>query len=131
MLDEAIGKVKKFHELAKQPIAVKPQLLKKERVEARARWMNEEIEELRDATDLYQQADAIMDLLYYLLGVFVEMGISADDLFDIIHQANMEKLILGNKIIQDEDLKVKKPCNWKHPDELIKFTIDNMWQRED
>lgn len=126
MIDEAINLVREFHILAEQPVAEYPRFLESERVRIRAKWIVQEIDELCEAKNVYQQADAAMDILYYLLGVFVEMGISADKLFYIIHEANLRKLIMADCIIKDDELKVQKPNNWKHPDELVKKAVDQM-----
>lgn len=50
----------------------------------------EEIAEFLVAPDIYEQADAMIDLIYFALGTLVEMGIKPDELFDIIQKANME-----------------------------------------
>ena len=80
------------------------------------------------AKDIYSQADALTDLLYYLLGTYVEMGIKPDALFTIVHNANMMKLTSVDGIIRSTDGKIQKPSTWQHPDVAIKKVIDNAKQ---
>lgn len=116
MINEAYNMVAQFQEMARQPVSSSPKQLDKERVSIRAKWMKEEIEEFLEADNIDSQADALTDLLYYLLGTYVEMGVRPDDLFYIVHNANMQKLQTRQGIIKDENGKVQKPISWKHPD---------------
>ena len=43
--------------------------------------MNEEVAEFLVAEDIYEQADAMIDLMYFALGTMVEMGLEPDELF--------------------------------------------------
>lgn len=61
------------------------------------------------APDVYSQADAMIDLLYYLLGTCVEMGVKPDPLFQIVHESNMKKLASGSSVIKDSEGKAQKP----------------------
>ena len=126
MIDEAYKLVESFQKAAGQPVSKIPCQLKKERVEIRTKWMEEELQEFMKAQDIYAQADAMIDLLYYLLGTCVEMGIKPDALFQIVHKSNMKKLEVKSSIIKDSDGKVKKPPLWTHPDIAIKDTIKSM-----
>lgn len=126
MLNEAYEMVKIFQTAAGQPVSNVPQCLKKERVNIRAKWMSEELQEFLTAPDVYSQADAMIDLLYYLLGTCVEMGIKPDTLFQIIHESNMKKLAFGSSVIKDSDGKVQKPPVWTHPDTAIISAINSM-----
>lgn len=126
MIDEAYKMVEAFQKVAKQPISKFPVELSKKRVIIRANWMIEEIKEFIAAKDIYSQADALTDLLYYLLGTYVEMGVKPDTLFNIVHDANMMKLTTTEGVKKREDGKVQKPSNWKHPDAAIKEAIDKI-----
>lgn len=126
MLNEAYEMVKVFQTDAGQPVSNVPRRLEKERVNIRAKWMSEELQEFLTAPDLYSQADAIIDLLYYLLGTCVEMGIKPDILFQIVHESNMKKILSGGFAIKDSDGKVQKPPSWTHPDASIIDAINSM-----
>lgn len=126
MIDEAYQLVELFQRSANQPVSPNPVKLTKQRVAIRTKWMLEEIEEFISANDIYSQADALTDLLYYLLGTYVEMGIKPDALFSIVHRSNMMKIESSEGLIKDEDGKVQKPSSWSHPDICIKELIDNL-----
>lgn len=126
MLNEAYELVKIFQTNAGQPVSKVPKYLEKERAKIRAKWMSEELQEFLAAQDLYSQADAIIDLLYYLLGTCVEMGIKPDILFQIVHESNMKKIAAGDSTSRGNDGKVLKPLSWTHPDTPIKNAINSM-----
>ena len=54
--------------------------------------MREEVDEFVESTNVVDQADAMIDLIYFALGTLVEMGVRPAPLFDIVHNANMQKL---------------------------------------
>lgn len=121
MISDVIKLVKEFHVGANQIVNETPTLLSTNLVERRIKWISDELKELREAETIEEQADAITDALYYLLGCYVELGLlNPDDLFMTIHEANMKKLI-GSSIEYDPDGRVLKPKGWHHP--IIK--IDN------
>ena len=118
-------KVREFHKKFEHPESEKPVFLSKERVKVRSKWMYEEIEELAKAVDIVEQADAIIDLIYFALGTMVEMGVSPDAIFDIVHEANMSKLWDDGKPHYNTDGKTIKPENWEDPYTKIKIAIEN------
>ena len=84
--------VREFHEKFGHPCPDAPRMLDKKRSLSRAKWMNEEVAEFLVAEDIYEQADAMIDLMYFALGTMVEMGLEPDELFEIVQQANLAKL---------------------------------------
>ena len=116
-------KVRLFHKELQQPISDKPTFLSCDRIKVRALWMTEEINELIDAQDIVDQADAIIDLIYYALGTLVEIGIKPDKIFEIVHQANMLKKTSSGKILKNDNGKVLKPEKWLSPRENISKEI--------
>lgn len=126
MIDEAYELVAQFQKSANQPVSSFPQQLKSERVAVRAKWIEEELEEFIAADSLYSQVDALADLLYYLLGAFVEIGIKPDAVFQIVHCSNMEKLSPPSGMITDSAGKIQKPPGWVHPDKKIAEAIDSL-----
>ena len=84
--------VREFHEKFGHPVAPQPRMVERGRALSRGKWMNEEVAEFLVAQDIYEQADAMIDLIYFALGTLVEMGLEADELFDIVQKANMAKL---------------------------------------
>lgn len=126
MLDEAYALVQNFQLAAGQPVSKLPVKLSRQRTAIRGRWMEEELREFLEAGDIYEQADALTDLLYYLLGTYVEMGVRPDTLFQIVHGANLSKLDSETGVIRSEDGKIQKPPEWRHPDAAIRAEIERM-----
>ena len=127
MIDDAFELVAHFQSLANQPVAKSPKALSNERVLCRKKWMLEEIDEFVDATDIYEQVDALTDLMYYLLGAYVEIGVKPDSIFRIVHNSNMAKLFSCEGVVKDDDGKIVKPKEWKHPDDEIRKAIDSLF----
>lgn len=117
--------VRDFHDKFGHPVAERPVMIDKKRALSRAKWMNEEVAEFLIADNIYEQADAMIDLMYFALGTMVEMGLEADELFDIVQQANMAKLWPdGKPHYNPKDGKVIKPDTWEDPAPKIKAYID-------
>lgn len=117
--------VREFHEKFGHPVALEPKMIDKKRALSRAKWMNEEVAEFLIADNIYEQADAMIDLMYFALGTMVEMGLEADELFEIVQQANMAKLWPdGKPHYNPKDGKVIKPDTWEDPAPKIKAYID-------
>lgn len=117
--------VKDFQMRFGHPYRDTPKLLDTDRVCKRYNWMLEEINEFKEANDIYEQADAMIDLMYFALGTLVEMGVKPDKIFEIVHKANMDKLWSDGKPHFKEDGKTVKPEGWKDPYPKIKEEIDN------
>ncbi len=117
--------VKEFHDKFGHPCPDQPVMLDKKRSLSRAKWMNEEVAEFLIADNIYEQADAMIDLLYFALGTMVEMGLEPDELFSIVQEANMSKLWSdGKPHYNPKDGKVIKPEGWEDPTPKIKAYID-------
>ena len=126
-MNQAWDKVRNFHEKFNHPIASSPVFLSRERAKARYGWMLEELNEFIEAGDIVGQADAMADLIYFALGTLVEMGCRPDDIFNVVHEANMAKLWEdGKPRYNKKDGKVIKPDNWEDPKPKIKALIDNL-----
>ncbi len=117
--------VREFHEKFGHPCPDTPQMIETKRALSRGKWMNEEVAEFLVDKDIYEQADAMIDLIYFALGTMVEMGLEADELFDIVQSANMAKLFPDGKPHYNlKDGKVIKPEGWEDPAPKIKACID-------
>lgn len=110
-----------FHVRGNHPVAEIPTLLPANRVEPRVAWMREEIEEFESAGSVVDQADAIIDLMYFALGTLVEMGVDAEALFDIVHRANMKKV--SESVTVRADGKIQKPADWVTPESEMAASI--------
>ncbi len=121
------GYVKLFHDKFGHPMAEEPTVIDKKRALSRAKWMNEEVSEFLIADDIYEQADAMIDLIYFALGTMVEMGLEPDELFEIVQQANMAKLWPdGKPHYTPKDGKVIKPEGWEDPAPKLRACIDRI-----
>ena len=113
----------------------------------RCNWIKEEENELRNAienNDVIETVDALADLLYFVFGTAISMGIDIEKFFDIVHKSNMAKFIpcprclgigkiplprnktdiacptcSGHRILaiyRKSDGKLIKPVDWQAPD---------------
>lgn len=110
--------VRDFHTAFGQRVGEKPEFPDYQERELRMRLMKEEVNEYNkaeDNSDLTNLAVELADIIYIACGTAVSYGIPLDDVFNAIHQANMNKLIDG-KVIRREDGKIKKPEGWQPAD---------------
>lgn len=64
-----------------------------------------------------QQADAMVDWIYYTLNVAGAHRIDLDPVFQLVHEANMQKIDSATGIVRrNEDGKIQKPPGWTPPD---------------
>ena len=105
-----------------------PKQMGVEAVEFIAEMVNDELEELREATDVVEQADALVDAIYYICDTAVRHGMNLDRVFEIVHGANMQKVVDG-RVIRRDDGKILKPEGWRDPGPLLITELDRQ-QRE-
>ncbi len=123
--------VREFHDKFGHPCPDEVTMIDKGRALSRGKWMMEEVGEFLIADDVYEQADAMIDLIYFALGTMVEMGLEADELFDIVQRANMAKLFPdGKPHYNPKDGKVIKPEGWEDPAPKIRAYIDMIQQQK-
>lgn len=128
-MDKEWEEVKKFHKKFNHPVGITPKPMTIERARARCNWMKEEIDEFIEAVekgDIVEQADAMIDEIYFALGTLVEMGIKPDKLFDIVQRANMSKLWEDGKPHYNQEGKTIKPPTWRDPHNEIERAIKEM-----
>ena len=110
--------VRDFHEAFGQRVGRRPNFPNAEERELRVKLMKEEFNEYNkaeDNNDITNLAVELADIIYIACGTAVSYGIPLDDVFNAIHQANMNKLVDG-KVIRREDGKIKKPEGWQPAD---------------
>ena len=95
-----------------------PILMTREAVEFVSTMVNDELDELREATDTAEQADALVDAIYYICDTAVRHGMNLDRVFEIVHGANMQKVVDG-RVIRRDDGKILKPEGWQDPAPLL------------
>lgn len=119
--------VREFQQKFGHPVSDKPQQMSCERVQKRYKWMLEEINEFLEADEIVEQADAMIDVIYFALGTLVEMGIEPDNLFQIVQEANMSKLWPDGKPHYNEDGKTIKPSTWVDPHNRLRKEIERQY----
>ena len=74
------------------------------------------------------QVDALIDTLYLTYGSFVLMGVDPEEVFEIVHRANMGKIFPDGKAHFDPVThKILKPDDWEEkyaPEPAIKKELD-------
>lgn len=106
--------VREFTKACNDTLPERPQKIADEGIAFIRQMVNDEMEELEDATSITEQADALVDAMYYICDFAVRNGINLDPIFDIVHTANMQKVVNG-KVIRREDGKILKPEGWEDP----------------
>lgn len=110
--------VRDFHTAFGQRVGTKPEFPNANERLLRMNLMTEEYREYNNAeanNDMTNLAVELADIIYIACGTAVSYGIPLDEVFDAIHQANMNKLTDG-KVIRREDGKIKKPEGWEPAD---------------
>lgn len=110
--------VRDFHTAFGQRVGTKPELPDANERLLRMNLMTEEYREYNNAeanNDMTNLAVELADIIYIACGTAVSYGIPLDEVFNAIHQANMNKLTDG-KVIRREDGKIKKPDGWQPAD---------------
>lgn len=96
----------------------KPVLMTPEAIAFIREMVNDELDELEEATNTVEQADALVDAIYYICDTAVRHGMNLDTLFKIVHRANMQKVVDG-RVIRREDGKIMKPDGWEDPEPYL------------
>ncbi len=112
-MQEQIKKVKEFSDIFEIKTNEKPSLVSLEEYKLRWNLLKEENDEYLEAcltNDLVEIADALGDQLYIICGTILKHGMQykIEEIFDLIHQNNLNKLHNG-KVVRDENGKIKKP----------------------
>jgi predicted HAD superfamily Cof-like phosphohydrolase len=63
-----------------------------------------------------EQADAFIDIYYYMQNASCKKGINLSKVFELVHEANMNKRFPDGTFHKREDGKVIKPPGWVSPD---------------
>ncbi len=123
MSDKWWHQVREFHIKFQHPHRESPVFMETERAHKRYNWMQEELDEFIGAQGLVDQVDALIDLMYFAVGTLVEMGVKPDEIFEIVHRANMTKLDNGTPLFK-ADGKTAKPKDWQDPAEQIQQVLE-------
>lgn len=83
-----------------------------------------------DIDVIAEQVDFGVDIYYYMLNSFCKHGMNADKIFDLVHDANMNKRFSDGTFHRNEIGKVIKPPDWKEADiknEIERWVKDGTW----
>lgn len=113
--------VRAFHEKYDVPIGQLPHTLSPERYQHRIKFMQEELDEYKDAVatgDIASQFDALIDLVYVALGTAIWQGFPWQAGWDEVQRANMQKVMVENVTLsrRNDPFDVVKPVGWLPPD---------------
>ena len=111
--------VREFTKACENHLPTRPVRLDSSRIAFIRKMVNDELDELEEARETWEQADALVDAIYYLCDTAVRHGMNLDPLFKLVHRANLSKLVDG-KILRREDGKILKPEGWVDPAPLLR-----------
>lgn len=84
---------------------------------------------------MQDQADALLDMLYFTYGSFVLMGVDPAPIFDLVHEANMGKRFPdGQAHFDPVTHKILKPADWEErfaPERNIQEELERQMKRLD
>lgn len=119
-LDKELEDVRSFHRRFDIWQHSKPGHLSGQKLRERIAFLQEELDELKQAletNDLSDQADALVDLVYVAKGTALMLGLPWEEMWDEVQRANMAKVRgqtkRGNKI------DVTKPPGWEPPNHNV------------
>ena len=117
--------VREFHYKVLNVQDSKPHMLSSNLVCARINFMDEELNEFAEAErsgDIVGMADALADLVYVALGTAHMMGLPFDEIWDVVHGANMKKVRGMTK--RGVECDAMKPEGWVGPEAQIAGIIN-------
>lgn len=120
--------VNEFTRACKENLPPRPVLITDERIAFIRKMVNDEIDELEEAETVHDQADALVDAIYYICDFAATHGINLDPVFEIVHQANMQKVVDG-KVIHRGDGKILKPEGWEDPGPKVEEELQRQMSR--
>ena len=110
-----VKKVREFSKACEGALPETPEKISEEKVEFICRMVNDELDELKEAKDISEQADALVDAIYYICDTAVRHGMNLDNVFEIVHRSNMTKVVDGKVLKRASDGKVLKPKEFVDP----------------
>ncbi len=116
------ARVREFTKACHDNLPETPTLMSKDAVAFIRKMVNDELDELEEANAVVDQADALVDAIYYICDCAVRHGMNLDPLFAIVHQANMKKVVNG-KVIRRDDGKILKPEGWEAPEPKLEAEV--------
>lgn len=128
---EQVGEFRKAMGL---PMSTVPHFLTSNETMYFSRFILEELSEFMKANEegsLVDAADALVDLIYVSMGMAHAMGLPYDELFPIVHKANMAKQPANDAIrsLRGSQYDVVKPIGWEPPEPMLLAVIQKAQQK--
>jgi predicted HAD superfamily Cof-like phosphohydrolase len=119
--------VLRFFERYRIPKASSPTMLDADTFAFRMKLVDEELAEFKAAhtdSNMMEAADALVDLVYVVMGTAVAMGLPWDQLWSSVQFANMNKVRAPhpNTSKRGSTLDVIKPAGWRPPNHSLALT---------
>ena len=116
-----VKNIEEFSTKFKLPQLDKPGFLDDDLMMFRLLFIREEVDELNLAMvyeDLEDALDALVDIMYVVLGTAWMMNLPIMDAWDRVHAANMKKVRVENasESKRNSSYDLKKPDGWEPPD---------------
>lgn len=122
-LDQCFELTRRLHRQFNTPAPDMPAMQLQFFVDRRARWIDSETQELRDATTLVDQADAYLDVIVFALGGLVELGVAPGNLYEIIMRSQFAKVWADGQAHFASDGKWLKPEGWIAPEPELEAEV--------
>lgn len=87
-----------------------------------------EITEFGRAADIAEQVDAAADMLFFVMDIFVELGVNPEVPMEFVINANMQKVWEDGSVMWDHSVvpaRLLKPDGWQAPNDKIARYIAN------
>lgn len=123
------SRAQKFYDAMGFPRPVRPTKIAPRRRNELMAYVLSEVLEFGASAQLCDQVDAATDLLYFVMDIFVEMGVDPSVPFDIVHTANMAKQFPEGQARFDYSVippRMLKPDEWVAPEEAIKRWLESV-----
>lgn len=69
-----------------------------------------------DTAIIAGQADAMVDMMYFCYNAAAKAGMNLDEVFEVVHAANMKKRWWDGTFHKGPNGKIEKPLGWEAPD---------------
>lgn len=121
-------KVLEFRQKMELPISTTPRLLPADQVSYFSRFIMEELSEFLRANEeqsLVDASDALVDLVYVVLGMSHSMGLPFDKMFEVVHNCNMQKEPASEyfRSLRGNQYDVVKPIGWERPEPQLEMIL--------
>lgn len=133
-LTELYESVQEFYDVTELDRPDTPTLIDANRRAVMMAYLASEVAEFGRANTLEDQVSEVTDLLYFVIDLFVELGINPSVPISIVHNANMAKIFPDGKAHFDNTVvppRLLRPEGWEHPDVKINRFIRTLRSKDE